>query len=248
MDNQNQKAIDEQLIAKIKKLMALGTSSNEHEAKRATEKAQELLVKHNLTLQQVDGLAKEYKKTPVDTILRYKKEHSYVLDILEKFFFVKASFGKSWNEKASEGNRRRNCYDTHINLIGTPANVEVAHYVYAFLVHTFKELWKAHQKETKKDIRYRTPFMLGLRSGLWDKLEETRYKVQNEMGLVVVKDPALEKHMVEVLKIKGAKAETKNTRDYETELAGMEQGKKIQIAKAVVHESNNSGLSLAYNR
>lgn len=240
MDNQ-----EEQLLKRIEKLMALGTSSNEHEAKRATEKAQELLVKHNLTMQQLDGLKNEYQQTPVDTVLRYKKEHSYVLDIIQEYFFVKVTFGKNYSGRSYS---YRATYETEIKLVGTEANVAVAKYVYSYLVHTFKNLWKDHQRETGKDIRYRTPFMLGLRKGLMAKLYETRKKVENDMALVVIVDPNLEKHLVEVIKIRGAKKETVNKRDSETEKAGEEQGRKIQIARAVSYETENKGLQLAYSR
>tara|TARA_Y100000310_G_scaffold279695_1_gene298963 strand:+ start:134 stop:856 length:723 start_codon:yes stop_codon:yes gene_type:complete len=43
----------EQVIAKVQKLLALATSSNEHEAALAAERANDLLTKHNLTIAQV---------------------------------------------------------------------------------------------------------------------------------------------------------------------------------------------------
>ena len=42
--------MDEKLIEKIKKLLALSESSNENEAKIAMLKAQELLAKHKLSI------------------------------------------------------------------------------------------------------------------------------------------------------------------------------------------------------
>ena len=43
------------IMNKIKKLLALSESSNEHEAKLAMLKAQELLVKHKISLKEVEG-------------------------------------------------------------------------------------------------------------------------------------------------------------------------------------------------
>ena len=49
--------MDEKLIEKIKKLLALSESSNENEAKIAMLKAQELLAKHKLSIKEI----KDYK-------------------------------------------------------------------------------------------------------------------------------------------------------------------------------------------
>ena len=239
MDNQ-------ELLKKIQKLLALAESPNEHEAETATRKAQELLVRHNLSIQQVQTLQDEYSKTNIDTVMRYKKEHSFVLDIVQEFFFVKVTLSRSYCRFS--GNGYRATYNSEISLVGTPANVEVARYVYSYLVHTFKELWRTYQKENAAPLKHRTPFMLGLRDGLWSKLKETRNKVESEMGLVVIDDPDLQKYLTESLGIKKAKKETPNRRDYEAEEAGREKGKNIRIAKAVNYQSENKGLSLGFNK
>lgn len=49
--------MDIKIVERIKKLLALSESSNEHEAQLAMLKAQELLVKHKLTIKEV----KEFK-------------------------------------------------------------------------------------------------------------------------------------------------------------------------------------------
>ena len=49
--------MDIKVVEKIKKLLALSESSNEHEAKVSLLKAQELLAKHKLSLKEV----KEFK-------------------------------------------------------------------------------------------------------------------------------------------------------------------------------------------
>lgn len=46
--------MDTAIISKIKKLLALGESSNEHEAKLAMLKAQELLAKHKISLKEIE--------------------------------------------------------------------------------------------------------------------------------------------------------------------------------------------------
>ncbi len=52
-------AVDSTVLSKIKKLLALSTSSNPNEAALAAAKAQELLMIHNLTLSQVEAQGEE---------------------------------------------------------------------------------------------------------------------------------------------------------------------------------------------
>lgn len=49
--------MDEKILDRIRKLLALATSSNEHEAALAAARAQDLLFQHNLTAAQVVGAA-----------------------------------------------------------------------------------------------------------------------------------------------------------------------------------------------
>lgn len=64
--------MDEKLVKKIQKLLALSESSNEHEAQSAMLKAQELLIKHKLSLKEV----KEFK-TYNDSIKEKKTKISF---------------------------------------------------------------------------------------------------------------------------------------------------------------------------
>ena len=46
--------VEQKVVEKIQKLLRLGTSSNEHEAKLAMERASDLMRKHQLSMSQVD--------------------------------------------------------------------------------------------------------------------------------------------------------------------------------------------------
>ncbi len=58
------------VLAKVKKLFALSTSSNPNEAALAASKAQELLLQYNLSLSQVtekdESMRPEYQKTRIE--------------------------------------------------------------------------------------------------------------------------------------------------------------------------------------
>ena len=51
--------MDENIILKIKKLLALSKSSNQNEAQNAMLKAQKLLIKYKLSLQEIESYSIE---------------------------------------------------------------------------------------------------------------------------------------------------------------------------------------------
>lgn len=70
-------------VQKIKRLLKLGLSSNEAEAKLAMARAQELMVKHNLDIAVVQDTpeaqrAEKREKVTIDRTAKYKGD--YVLD------------------------------------------------------------------------------------------------------------------------------------------------------------------------
>ena len=65
--------IDQGIIQKIKKLLALASSDNENEAQAAMMKAQELLAKHKLTIRDVNDVHEESKVIEKQTAVTFKK-------------------------------------------------------------------------------------------------------------------------------------------------------------------------------
>lgn len=66
---------------KIKNLLDLASSDNEHEAKAALMKAQELMVKHKLTEKDISGI-KEQKVKTINTGIQYSTQRdSYILSL-----------------------------------------------------------------------------------------------------------------------------------------------------------------------
>lgn len=51
---------DKSIMEKIQKLLSLANSDNENEAKMATARANELLIKYNLNLQQIEDHQNDY--------------------------------------------------------------------------------------------------------------------------------------------------------------------------------------------
>lgn len=222
------------ILEKVKKLLALASSSNEHEASLATNKAQELLTRYNLSMQSLDTMS-EYEKVTLANE-PYKKPHqSYIIYILEEYFFVEVvTFKERTGDRTIDGRRK---YRYNINMAGTATNVQVAEFVFAFLSVTYMSLWLQYKREKGVGESHRISFYAGLTNGLREKLSATLKKVENETGLVVIKDPNIIKEFGDNIKTKSV-----STRVIGATMAdGHEKGKNINIAKPIGGSSTSSG-------
>ena len=84
--------------------------------------------------------------------------------ILSEHFFVETIWVPVW--RPLEGKR-----GSVIEICGTHANVEMAHYAHDFLIATSDRLWREHkQKNEIKSDRDRRAFLAGVMTGFGSKL------------------------------------------------------------------------------
>jgi hypothetical protein len=228
------------IIKKIQKLLSLATSPNEHEAQVAAAKAQELLVRHNLTLQHLEKKPEDYQPAMFYEGGKRHPALGVIIPILEQFFFVKiVQIRDRTTGKYGFGTGKKRGSTTRFEMIGTEVNVKIAQYVADFLLEKFKLFWKNYQKETGCGIDQRTAYWWGIRKGLEEQLQEKRNKVENEMGLVVVPDPGLQT----ALTLRHGKLTLSSTagkiRSNEALEAGKEVGINLQINRGI--EDQNKG-------
>lgn len=236
------------IIEKIQKLLNLANSENEHEAKLAASRASELLIKHNLSLQQILDHDAEYIHEDMATVgLQFKPHQLEVAQLLNEFFFVHVTIGRVYvGDSSGEFGRPRNQYKKLLKLIGTKENVQIATYVFAFLDQAFPKLWKdyydTHAYATKKDQK---SYYMGLRMGVAHVLNETKFKVQEEMGLVLVKDPKLQEKVDELCK-GNYKASGPCSVNREVVADGLEDGKNVKLRKPIENKSSDQSLCLEH--
>jgi hypothetical protein len=225
------------IVEKIQKLLALANSSNEHEAKLAAARAQELLVKYNLTEATVEGHSATYVREDLETgRQREDKVHNLILMVIRDYFFVEVVKNRKYN---AEGKKMMQYV-----LLGKAHNVEIAKYVKSFLEQSFDALWKTYAKETGAKPTSRTSFMLGLYKGVREQLEATRAKVQSETGLVVVRDGDLDRFLKQQFQNLRSGRSSFDTRDQHAMAAGQEQGRNLRIARGLESKATNQGLAL----
>lgn len=166
--------MDKNLIQKIQKLLALANSSNQNEAELASKKAQELLLKHNISMASVENAQFDFTEH-TEELKRQPVEAKFIQSLLVEFFFIKIIHDKIRDR---------------LVFVGTEENIQVAMYVRDFLRNTFKRLYAIENKAQNWKGKNRNAFYLGLYKGLRQKLESEKQKatenVEAGKALIVV--------------------------------------------------------------
>ncbi len=167
--------IPNSLIDKIKKLLALSNSSNEHEATLALTKAKELATQYDLDLATIKVVSEKPKDEPIEKgnaiCLGHRKPISqrYISCLLREFFNVRVVyFGGRYS-------------GFEMILVGRRKDIEIAHYVQEFLSREFMTRWhqfrSLHPEIQTKD---RGSYLYGLYIGLKTKLRGAQQKTENQ--------------------------------------------------------------------
>ncbi len=150
-------------LRKIKKLLSLAQSTNEHEAYRAAAKAQQLILKYN-----VDKLSdSEPSDDCVYLIINHKKKRiefhqSQIVGLLSEYYFVQAIFSDLYDPQTNQIHKT-------IELMGRQENVLIAEYVYYFLNQQLTQLWV----KNKDNFSNRRSYYMGVIKGFRKNLEQT---------------------------------------------------------------------------
>lgn len=219
----------EKIIDRVRKLMALATSSNEHEAAAAAAKAQELMLKHNLSAAALNTKEEENTRDWID-----EKD------------------GSSWRAQLANGIARglmcrivvHNLGGKHKRyaVLGKPANVEVVQYMYEYLS---KELVRLSPKPVHSAASH--AFRVGAVSVLGQRMRETFTEFKEASAetreLVVVQDASVEafkSSLYEDSLKKGSSGRISDGRAYHE---GQQAGMAIPLRKGV-QERNSGGQFL----
>lgn len=179
-----QASVDQQLLERIAKLLALAESSNEHEAQAAMSAAQRLMLKYNIDLA-VSGLQPAYGFRHLgEPSGRVNEAQRILAGILADHFFVQAIWVPVWRPQAGKRG-------SVLEICGSDANLELADYVHAFLNVTAERLFREYRRSPAGRGAKRLRFIAGVMSGFRARLDRERKK-SKEQGLVWVGDAALD--------------------------------------------------------
>ena len=181
------------VIEKIKKLLALANSSNEHEAALAAGHAQRLLAEHNLAMADIEASHRPDKADKVETA---------VSKTLPK-----------WMRHLSAGvSDAFDCQAVHhpaagkMTFIGVGADVQIAAYTFAYLDRTVRKLCGAYMKgqalsstASRHRELMRQSYYLGAVSTITGRLREQKFQTPVTTGaLVPVKEGLIRQAMNEI--------------------------------------------------
>jgi hypothetical protein len=212
-----------EIIERIKKLLRLARSANQHEAALAMEKAMALAAEHRVEVEKLDvyhDAARVTHRDHEDRLARLSDEYQFAARICQRFFRVRCIVRNSWH--TPEG-KWLPVSREYIALVGTATDVEIALYVLGFLVHHFRFCWRHHRGR----VRNRRAFLTGMFRGLHAKLAaaEPPVPVESHNALIVSHDAYIAAHI-------GKTTDRANREDDDAHaalLAGWHQGQKTQI-------------------
>ena len=154
------------VLEKIRKLLALGDSANEHESLLAIRKAKELMARHKLD--RFSAMAKQGCCGRLINLKRKRLEsyHRALCSILQEHFQVEIIIVPLYDaiNLASYKN---------IDLVGRADNVRIAEYVFHFLLDRLNILWQAKKDSgpsTQK--KSRNSYWLGVLNGFREGLRK----------------------------------------------------------------------------
>jgi len=178
----------DRLLLRIRKLLALATSSNPHEAERAMQKAHELITRYN-----VDLLQHEIRRDYVSVFLgqpalRHPREAHLLANLLMEHYFVRSIWATAYVLDRGRMGRV-------LEISGTIENVRVAHYIHDFVIRHIAAEWE-HYRPGNVILRGdRSTFAVGLLTGFAEKLRSQRAAPrQATRALVKLEDPQLEEY------------------------------------------------------
>lgn len=174
--------VEESILLKIKKALALANDSDSNEAQTAMLMAQRLMAKHGIDISEVEEVEQQTKEVDDETIVgrgrtpSWKKRLASV--IAENFRCT--NYTRTWGGKSS------------IHFIGLKGDIEIAKSVFEFAVGVLETTCSAYINNIKKQgvefdaYGLRNDFRIGFINGLKQKYKEQ--VEQLNLSLVLVQD------------------------------------------------------------
>jgi hypothetical protein len=179
---------DGKILRVLKKVLSLAGSPNEHEAQSAVQKARYLLAKYNIDLIELDRERRFGNRCLGEVKGRRAPLEIWLASILNEFFFVEVIWAHSYDAA-------RDRAGTILQIFGTPENLEMAEYVYDYVLQLLGGLWEAYKAHNGlRGNRERQRFFSGVVEGLYNKLRDQDRRIQQTEALVWKGDPALQSY------------------------------------------------------
>jgi hypothetical protein len=225
----------DRVLDRIRKLLALAGSSNQHEAELAMRKAHELMLRHNVAAAAASGERSFEARQLGDPLRRTTRVEADIAALLSQFFFVKVIRVPVYLPLHG---KRGLVYE----ILGTRANVEMASHVHAFLLATAERLWSENRGDRRvRSGRDRLQYQSGVVRGFHEKLAAERTELRGT-GLVWIRDARLD----EAYHARHPRITTahRRVRVSGAHAAGREAGRTVVLHKPVERGSSSASPRL----
>ena len=227
-------AEDDRILRVLKKVLSLSASPNEHEAQAAVNKARRLLLKYNIDLVELDQERLFATRCLGSIKGRRTSFELWLALILQDFFFVEVLWVHSYEALKDKAG-------TILQIYGTPANLEMAAYVYDYLVGLLERLWQEYRNA--QQLRYnreRQRYFAGVLEGFHHKLREQEDAIRTEKALVWKGDTRLQ----EYYRYLNPRVRTHYGRGVASSAAyrdGLQEGRRVTIHRPVAASREGFG-------
>lgn len=219
---------DSSVLRKVKKLLALATSSNVHEAETAMIMSQQLLLKHHMEEPAIDE--EDGEKMVLKRIMKQKRtdaKTSAISNILQTFF-VSVVYNRVDDF-------------TYLEILGNAVNVSVAEYVAGVLNHQLDLLWdQARKSSCIRGKVAKNSFFYGVARGYCDKVSAFKRTSAGDTAQALM---IIEKKLDEARAIAYPRLRSGRSNGYyceEASLLGQKAGKQLNINPAINKTSGGS--------
>ena len=231
---------EDKIMLRVKKLMALAESPNQHEAEAAMAKAHELIAKYNLDLWTQDDNRNFTSLFIGRPALRHPPEDYGLAHLLQDFYFVQGIWISSYVPEKGKMGRV-------LEVSGTIQNIQMASYVHDFVRRFIHSQWTEYNKERGLNRYRQTDFAVGIIEGFRSQLEsqkEAKEKSQDPLALMKMEDPLLIEYVAykypHTVKVKRGAA----SQDQSVMKDGKRVGKRLIISKGIANHGGNRGLQI----
>ncbi|MFN3696846.1 MAG: SprT-like domain-containing protein [Pseudobdellovibrio sp.] len=235
------------LVEKIKKLLSLAQSDNEHESKMAAAKVRQLYLKYNI---EEIGIEKNFETKIRRHVVPLNKKNLSTFDkkligTINEFYFVKSILIQTFNVKTAR-------HETAIEFFGLIENILMAEYVLNFLNQSSESCWFKNQQIIHSKID-KESFKIGFIDGFYESLSVENTNSSPIVDVSSQRQLALATHKVQTYledcypRIKSLRSRGRKI-SKEHYQSGKILGQQTKVSKPVESSSSNKIRFLGFKK
>jgi hypothetical protein len=231
-------AVNDRILMRVQKLLALAESGNRHEAEAAMAKAHLLLMKYNIDRIRSHA-PREYGSVFLGVpALRHFREAYHLAALIQDYYFVQGIWVSSY--VLSKGKMGK-----VLEISGTRSNIDIAAYVYDYIHNYIDRHWRRYNRHRRLNRYRKTDFAIGVIEGFREKMADGKQRAASseERSLVRIGDSGLALYMRFRYPFTRTFRRQAANQDDQVIGRGMDAGRRLVISRGIT-TSEKSGRML----